>query len=531
MSSALFLVLLLSAGQHGGQGTIGCWTSCQRNVQDQALRAQVCQLCVTTGRADAWVLELGRKPGPAAQEALRLALTDPDWRVRWGALRAQAKARGHTETRVLADWVAEAPAKDEVLACVTAARAAANSSRSTASFLKEAGAKGGPAAARVWARRDAVREVLEVEVYSEQAVLRGDALAHLATFLGRSPARVLLEAMARRPESGDAAAASALLSVAEKQGSSVGRMLLVEAKPPDQSLINRLFAVYSQDLEKLQKALSSTDITERRATVQSLRRYGPLAQRELERALVDTEAQVRQLAARGLAESEGLPLMEAAGRKIRADGASLATRRVWLAVAATDKTCEPFLLEVARESSLPSDTRGEAVAALADCAGGGKRRFQVLSPFLEDAQGPVRAGAVRALAMPRSPEADAAVVAAFDDSAPEVVVAALGVVSQQRQLSLGETVATLLGSPHAQVREAAARALERIGRAQHVRPLAKTLQEDSVPSVRVAAAETLGLLGGPFAASALSQALANDPDSHVQHVARRGLERLGFRPP
>lgn len=531
MSPALFLVLLLSAGQHGGQGALGCWTSCQRHVQDQALRARVCQLCVTTGRADAWVLELGRKPGPPAQRALRSALTDPDWRVRWASLRAQAKARGHTEPRTLADWVAEAPARDEVLACVTAARAAAHSGRSTASFLKEAGARGGTAAARVWARREAIREALEVEVYAEQALLRGEALAHLALFLGRPPARVLLEAMARRPESGDGAAASALLAVAEKQGTSVGRMLLAEATPPDQSLINRLFAVYSGDLEKLRKGLASTDITERRATVQSLRRYGPLAQRELERALADTEAQVRRMAARALAESEGLPLMDAVGRRVRADGASLATRRVWLEVAATDRACEPFLLEVARDTALPADTRGEAVAALADCEGGARRRFQVLAPFLEDAQGQVRAGAVRALAVSRSTEADAAVAAALTDSAPEVVAAALGVVSQQRQLAQGEAAVALLGSPHAQVREAAARALERIGRAQHVKPLAQTLQEDSVASVRVAAAETLALLGGPFAASALSQALARDPDSHVQHVARRGLERLGFRPP
>jgi HEAT repeat protein len=531
VSPALFLVLLLSAGQHGGQGAVGCWSSCQRHVQDQALRARVCQLCVTTGRADAWVLELGRTPGLPAQEGLRSALTDPDWRVRWAVLRAQAKARGHTEPRTLADWVAEAPARDEVLACVTAARAAASAGKSTASYLKEAGARGGAAAARIWARRDAVREALEVEVYSEQAVLRGEALLHLATFLGRPPTRVLLEAMAQRPEAGDVAAASALLSVAEKQGSSVGRMLLVEAKPPDEALINRLFAVYSADLEKLQKGLASLDITERRATVQSLRRHGPLAQRELERALVDSEAQVRRLAARGLAEAEGLPLMEAAGRRIRAEGASLANRRTWLEVAATDKICEPFLLEVAQDTRLPADTRGEAVAWLADCEGGARRRFQVLAPFLEDPQGPVRAGAVRALAMPRSPEADAAVAAALEDPAPEVVAAAIGIVGQQRQVARAETAVTLLGSPHAQVREAAARALEWIGRPQHVKHLAQTLQEDSVASVRVAAAETLALLGGPFAASALSQALAKDPDSHVQHVARRGLERLGFRPP
>ncbi|QRK08145.1 HEAT repeat domain-containing protein [Archangium violaceum] len=532
MSPALLLVLLLSAGQHGGQGAIGCWRSCQRHVQDQSLRTRVCQSCVTSGRADSWVLELARvKPGPASRAALRSALTDPEWRVRWGALRAQAKAQGLLERRVLADWVAEAPARDEVLACLTAARIAAEEGQSTASFLKDAGAKGGAAAARIWARREAIRDALEVEVYAQEASVRGEALLHLATFLGRAPARVLLEAMARRPESGDGIAASALLRVAEKQGGSVGRMLVLEAKPEDRVLINRLFAVYSQDMEPLRKGLGSLDVAERRAAVQSLRSYGPLAQRELERVLGDTEVSVRRLAARGLAESEGLSLMEVAGRRIRADEVPLATRRVWLEVAATDKGCEPFLLDVANDTRLLADVRGEAVAWLAECEGRARPRFQVLSTFLRDAQALVRAGAVRALARPRSPEGDAAVGAALGDSAPEVVVAALGVVGQQRQRVQGETAVALLDSQHAQVREAAARALEQLGRAQDVKPLARTLREDGVASVRVAAAEALGSLGGPFAASALSEALARDPDSHVQHVARRGLVRLGFRPP
>jgi hypothetical protein len=504
--------------------------SCQRHVQDAALRSQVCKLCVTTGRSDAWVMELARR-NPVPQAALRSALADPDWRVRWAVLRAQAKARGHTEPRELADWVAEAPAKEEVLACVTAARAAAQAGRSTATFLKDAGSRGGEAAARVWARRDAIREALEVEVYSQERQPRGEALAHLATFLGQSPTRALLSAMAERSESGDDAAASALLSVAERQGTSVGRMLLLEAKPPDKALINRLFAVYSKELETLQKGLSATDPAERRVTVQSLRRYGPLAQRELERALGDTEAQVRRLAALGLAESEGVAVGEFASRRVRAEGVPLATRRAWLQVAATDKGCEPFLLDVARDTGLSADVRGEAVAWLAECEGPARRRFQVLSPFLQDAQALVRAGAVRALAVPRSQEGDAAIAAALGDSAPEVAAAALDVVGQQRQMPQAEAAVALLGSEHAQVREAAARTLEKIGRAQHVKPLSQTLQSDSVASVRVAAAQALGTLGGPFAASALSQALSKDPDSHVQHVARRGLVRLGFNPP
>ncbi len=530
MSPALFLVLFLSVGQHGGRGATGCWSSCQRHVQDAALRSQVCKLCLTTGRSDSWVLELGRKR-PIPEAALRSALGDADWRVRWAAVRAQAKARGQTEARTLADWVAGAPAKEEVLACVTAARAAADAGRSTAEFLKDAGSRGGEAATRVWARRNAIRAALEVEVYAEERALRGEALLHLAALFGQSPARAVLLTMAERPESADEAPASALFSVAEKQGTSVGRMLVLEAKPPDQALINRLFAVYSRELETLQKRLASVDATERRAAVVSLRRYGPLAQRELERALGDTENTVRRLAARGLAEAEGLSLSEAVSRRVRADGASSATRRPWWEVVATEKSCEPFLLELASDTGLPPDARGEAVAWLTDCDGVGRRRFQLLSPFLQDAQVLVRAGAVRALAMPRSAEGDEAVAVALGDPAPEVVAAALEVVGQQRQLGQAESAVALLGSEHAGVREAAARALERIGRAQHVRPLAQTLQADPVASVRVAAAQSLTVLGGPFAASALSLAAAKDPDSHVQHVARRGLERLGFSPP
>jgi len=476
-------------------------------------------------------MELAAKPEPAAQAALRSALMDPNWRVRWGALRAQAKLEGVTDRRMLADWVSDMPARDEVLACVTAARAAAAAGSSTASFLKDAGARGPSAAARVWERREAVRRVLEVEVYAEDAAPRGEALLHLATFLGQTPARVLLGAMAHRPESADAAPASALLWVADKQNTSVGRLLVLEARPPDQVLINRLFGIYSQELEALQKGLSAPDVASRRATVQSLRLYGPLARRELERALGDADSAIRQLAARALAESEGLSPTQAASRRLRADPPEPTLQRAWWELASADKQCEPFLLELARDVQLPPATRGEAVAWLSGCEGLAKRHFEAVSTFLTDAQPPVRAGAVRALSLPRSSLGDAAVAAALEDAAPEVVVAALSVVGQHRQKERAEDVVALLNASSPEVREAAIQALERLGRAQDVKPLARVLREDRVASVRVVAARALGSLGGPFAASALSEALSRDPDSHVQHVARRGLERLGFNPP
>ncbi|EPX62600.1 hypothetical protein D187_008788 [Cystobacter fuscus DSM 2262] len=532
MTASLLLLLLLSAGQPGSQGATGCWTACQRHVQDPGLRARVCRTCLTSGRAEGWLLELAEKSEPAAQAALRSALGDPNWRVRWGAVRAQAKQQGVLDRRMLADWVSDIPARDELVACVTAVRAAAATGASTASFLKDAGARGPAAAARVWEKRDAVRRALEVEVYAEDAALRGEALLHLATFLGRTPARVVLEALAQRPESADAAPASALLWVADKQNTSVGRLLLLEAKQPaDQVLINRLFAVYSQELEALQKGLAAPDVASRRATVQSLRLYGPLARRELERALGDEDPGIRQIAARALAQSEGLSLTEAAGRWLRTADSEPATRRAWWEVAAADKRCDSFLLELARDTRLAPVTRGEAVARLSECEKLARRHFDEVSTFLTDAQPQVRAGAVRALAQPRSALGDGAVAAALEDAAPEVVVAALFVVGQHRQKERAEDVVALLDAASPEVRQAAIETLERLGRAQDVKPLALVLREDRVAAVRVAAARALGVLGGPFAASALSQALSKDPDSHVQHVARRGLERLGFNPP
>ncbi len=527
MSPALVLILLLSAGQHGGQAA-ACWTSCQQHVQDPALRAKVCQRCVTEGGGESWVLALGGvRPLPRA--ALRSARGDADWRIRWASVRAQARGQGLSEQRVLADWVVGASPGELELACLTAVRAAAKAGQGPADFFQKAGGPGRAAAARVQAQAGALREALEVEVYAESLHARGEALSHLATFLGQPPARVLLEAMSRRPEAADEVAASALASVAEQARTSVGRMLLQEAKPTDEALINRLFAVYSQELEKLQPALASPEVSQRRSAVIALRRYGPLAQRELERAVGDGDSSVRRIAVLGLAQAEGLSLLEATARRVRAPG-EVPARHPWLEAASIEKGCERFFRELAREEALSVQARGEVLGWLAECdEGQGRSRFQELSPFLADARAPLRAGAVRALSSPRSPEGDEVVVSALEDPAPEVVAAALEVVARHRQSAQGDTAAALLGSEHPVVREAAARALVHIGRPGHVKGLIRALEEDPLPAVRVAAVQALTHLGGPYVVAALSQAAAKDPDTHVQHVARVGLGRLGFR--
>lgn len=527
MTPALLLLLLLSADPRGGAGSTGCWKACQRHVQEPSLRAKVCRLCITSGGTQDWLLVLAEvKPVP--QRSLRSALTDEDWRVRWAAVRAGARVRKLSEPLALAEWVTGLPASADLPACITAVRAAAEAGRTPSAFFQQAGGKGAAATARVQARKAAIRQALEVELYAEDSATRYRALSHLATFGKVPPARVVIDAMRGRPESADATAARALRDFAERNKLSVGRMLLDAAQPGDQERVNRLFAIYSRELQALRPDLASGDPIKRRTAVFKLRLYGPLAQRELEQALQSPDMWVRESAARGLAQAEGLTLIQAAGKRLQS-GADLAAQRPWLEALAREEKCQEALLALAEDPKQPVSIRGEALALLAECDAWlhERERAQQLKPFLDAAQPPLRAGALRALSGGGAERGDA-LKAALEDPAPEVVVAAIETAARKRQPGLANGIAERLGSEHAEVRQAAAQALERLGKERHVKPLSERLQNDPVPAVRVAAAQALGVLGGPFAISALSQAAATDRDSHVQHVSRQALKRLGF---
>lgn len=526
MTSALLLMLLLSASPREDVGTTGCWKACQRHVQDAALRARVCRLCLTDGGTQEWVLALAEAK-PVPESSLRSALTDEDWRVRWAAVRASARVRKVPEARALAEWVTGLQASADLPACLTAARAAAEAESSPSAFLQKGGEKGAAAAARVQARREAIREALEVELYSEEPSTRLRALSHLATFLKVSPARAVVDAMEGRPESADAAVAAALRDLAERQSLSVGRMLVEVAQPEDRERVNRLFAIYSQELQALQPDLASGDMMKRRTAVFKLRLYGPLAQRELEQALRDPDARVQESAARGLAQAEGLSMREAAGKRLQSGG-DLVAQRPWLAALAREKNCQSALLAVAEDLKQPVSIRGEALAQLPECDLWNLERSRRVLPFLNEPQPPLRAGALRALSGASGEELSESLKRGLQDPAPEVVVAAIETAARKRQSALADAVAEQLGSEHDEVRQASAQALERLGKDRHVKALSECLEKDPVPAVRVVAAQTLGVLGGPFAISALSQAAAKDPDSHVQHVSREALKQLGF---
>jgi HEAT repeat protein len=221
-------------------------------------------------------------------------------------------------------------------------------------------------------------------------------------------------------------------------------------------------------------------------------------------------------------------VLEAARRALRPEAGPDALRP-WLEAAVGEAGGAALLASVVEDTRQPPAVRGEAVALLAEADEGGAARLQWLLPFLRSPEPRIRAGAVRGLALlPRMPEVAEAVGAALGDADPEVQAEALAAVAAQRQTVRADAVAALLESQAPAVREAAARALEYLGRASHVPALATRLQSDPVAAVRVAAARTLGILGGPRALPALTEASQRDADSHVQHVARQALQRLGF---
>ncbi|XXF80225.1 HEAT repeat domain-containing protein [Myxococcaceae bacterium GXIMD 01537] len=529
MSPAFLLMMLLAASPRGGSGAAACLASCQRHMTAApGARAQVCRACVTDSRPEAWMEALARSER-VSLAPLRSARSDGDWRVRWAAIRAEAQVRREPAARTLAQWVASAPFSGVLPACITVVRAAAASGQTVHAFLEKGGPHAREAHARVAASRLDVRSALELELFSEEAAARAPALLHLAVFLGHPPARVALDAMASRPATGDASVASALLAVAEQQRTSVGRALLAVAKPPDEALVNRLFAIYSVELDGLRRELSSPDVGRRRAAVLALRRYGPLARQEFLLAQDDLDGRVRQLAVEGLGEAESVPVLTLARERLR-PGMDLARERPWLAVVARTPGGAELLLSMADDPTYSPEARGEAVARLGECEEGApEQRRQRVERFLRDVEPRVRAGAVRAIgALGRSPAATGVVTRALEDAEPEVLVAALQVAAAQRQAAQVEAAARLLGAPSPEVRAAAARALEVIGREPQARPLAACLKGDAVAPVRVAAAQALGEVGGTLAVAALTEASQRDAEPQVRRVARESLKRLGF---
>lgn len=509
-----------------------CRESCERHLAASG-KGSVCTRCLTAGDRAAWVWEMAKlKPFP--RDAYKAVLNDGDWVEQWAALRVLARRELKAEKSYLATWVMRASGPAVAPACITAARVAASQGLSTAELLAGAGHDGPSAAARVWERREDVRRALEVELYDFNPEIRREALAHLARFLGRSPGRVVLDAMATRPPSSDQVAASALEEICARTGATLEQALLHNARPEDKPLVDRLLRVYAGEIDHMKGKLRSNNTAERKEAVATLRRLSPLSAPELEAALLDPDASVRLLAAKTLAATANQGLAEhvrsLAGTWDMPGSASPEVQARWVEVLghSGDKGCAPVLKELSHSARLAGVVRAAAVEGMAACSP--RDALKLVGPGLADPSPEVRAAAVRGLsALPRQRAAEDAAARALEDSDPEVVASAVSLVAAQGQGRQGARIARLLSHPSAHVREAAAQALARMpGNDAYVRDLAKSAREDDSAGVRAAAVLTLGSIGGPVALNVLTSA-TQDPDGRVQYLAKETLRKLGFQ--
>ena len=530
LRSRLLIPLLLCAAPALAQprgAPQRCHEACTRLVADERQRAVVCGRCLTDAERGAWVLRL-YEFGPGMDQ-LGPILADDDWQVRWGAVRVLAKVRGFDEQRQLATWVVEGKG---LLPCLTAVHLAGSKGRPLEKLFEGTGPMGPSALGLCRQQKDELKNALEVDLYSGDALVQREALAHLSAFLQQPPTRVVLDAMAGRPDGTDPVAAALLLDDAEAKVAAAGAALLKAARPEDKPRVDRLLAVFSHLLDVQRPRLKSKDVAQRREAVLKLAVLGPLSAGELEQALDDPDAKVARAAARGLALGEGKTLAAyAAGRARSAARLPLEQRLKWVALAgaSNDADCLEVLGELADDAKQEEAVREAAVAAVGPCAG--PKAMPALTPRLKSGPPWAKAGAMAALgAVPRSSEAAKWCADGLSDADPRVQAAAAASAGPLRLTAKTGAVSELLArSPHEAVRAAAARALGELGGPGASGRLSAALKGDAAAAVRRAAGEALGELGGNEALAALKAAAKNDPDPQVKVVAAASLRKLGLQ--
>lgn len=526
---AIALAAVLSAASPADRGGVSeCAQSCVAHVTAR-LRGPVCKVCLTWGGdRGGWVIALLRVR-PSAHEQVDALAQDPDWQVRWGAVRVMARKRGMLETTLLAERLARAPEPDAVAMAVVAAHVLAARGQSSVGLVKM-GRDGPAAAARLWSLRDAVRQQMELELFSGTAGSRARGLADLSAFLRRPPAKVALEVVASRPTDSDAEVAEALRALCEKRDVEVGAELVAVARPPDRPAMDRLLAVYARALDALRAELKRPEPSSRTAAALALRAYLPMSQRDLEAVLLEDEPAVAWAAARALAGPKAsgvLRYVESNAQRWAAAEPPVPLPVRWVSLALRgNRGCRPALLPLAKAKSV--GLRTAAVPALVPCAL--TRRDAAGAGVFDDLDPEVRIAAVKALDEVAWGTAVAQrVERSLKDPDGRVAAAGLQIFASRAPAVALATLRAGLKHPAAEVREAAVEALGRRGSTPDAAAIADLLSHDPSSRVRVAAAVALGGLGGAQAVSALADAASRDPDSHVQYVAKDSLRQLGFQ--
>lgn len=497
-----------------------CFAACERNVADPRLRASACGACLTSPEPGApWLSRL-----PALPPGL---LEDPDWEVRWAALLVEGKKVKGTAAHQLALWLARAETgrgEEVQRACLTAVHAAGALKTPLATLL----AADPPAAKTCAARERELRDALWLDLYAESAPTRREALTHLAHPFGRTPARVLLDALPSHAQAFDELVLDTLASWSLEAELSPAASLLSTATPADVAAMNRVLAVYARRLDAARPLLASPDEMVRRQGLGQLMELAPLSERELLGALADPVPGLRLHAARALARGEARSL--AAMTEGRLSGEKPATQAQQLVLlelvgARHEPDCAATVLKTWRDPARAAHLRRRALAVAASCSWK-ESHADVEAAF--SAPGELeRASAIAALGFaPRTEQLTERLTRATDAVEPALRAAACQAIAQQRWRGGTARLNALAADPDAEVRSAALKGLVVLDAPGLEGKLGALLEKDGSPVVRAAAAELLALFSSPRAISALSQAARNDMDPNVKLVAAQSLRKL-----
>lgn len=497
-----------------------CRRPCERLVEEPRLRASLCGRCGLEADPTAYLFRVS--PVPAA------AFTDDDWQVRWGAVRADAKAKGLTVERRLAQWVEQSEGDARTTACLTAMLGAGARAVTRDRLLSAE-----PRALTACRALDAV-----VAARSEDELLQADlpraldALQCASAGRGVGSARVVLDAMSRRPPEADEVLARLLVANAERGGPPVGLSLLRDATGADAPRVDRLLAIYATVRDRNRPLLGSTEKEARRQAVAELAPLAPLSQSELSTALGDAQASIRMAAARALARGEGRSVTEAAEARLSGQtNASAAEKRRWLTLLADvdDPSCAALTRRTWRDETQPDPVRAEALVSLAGCAR--RQALDDLSAAMTSRAVTLQAGVMRAVLMlPREPGVLPLVEAGLSSPVDEVLAGAATAVGAHRLTALSARLEPLAAHQAGVVRAEALKALWTLDARKSQPRVIGALGTDADAQVRVVAAGLLGEVGGPLAVSALARAARQDTDGRVKMAAVEGLRRLGVTP-
>lgn len=444
--------------------------------------------------------------------------------MRWAALLAEGRKVKGTAAHQLAMWIARAQGDELQRACLTGVHAAGATKTSLAALLNAEG----KSAQTCLAKEIELRGVLWIDLYSEDPVLRREALTHLSRAFERPAGRVVLDALPTHPAAFDELILETLASWSIEENVSPAASLIAAAKPDDVNTMNRVLAVYSRQRDAAKPDLSSTEVPVRREALSKLARLAPISEPELLGALSDPLPAHRLAAARGLARGESRSLAAMTGGRL--SGEKPATREQQLALLELvgdthEADCADVALQTWRDSARAAELRARALKVAASCDWGATSKD--VEAALQAPGVTERAAAVAALGFaPQSEQVTERLLRATDATEPALRKAACQSIGQKRWRAGIQRVTALSGDQDAEVRAEALKSLVALDAPNTEGRLTGALEKDTSPLVRVLAAELLPRFGGPRAIAALSQASRNDTDPNVKLVAAQSLRKL-----